>query len=46
MMCPNTREVLKVLEKAADAIQNAQYNLQGGFISATANRAYYAVIIV
>jgi uncharacterized protein (UPF0332 family) len=42
MRFSNTREVLKALEKAADAIQNAQYNLQGGFISATANRAYYA----
>lgn len=42
MMFPHNSEVTKALEKAADAIQNARYNLQGGFILATANRAYYA----
>lgn len=34
-------ESIKALEKAEDAIENAEYNLKGGFISATANRAYY-----
>lgn len=35
-------EAFKALEKAADAIKNAEYNLKGAFILATANRAYYA----
>ena len=34
-------ESLKALAKAADALENAVYNLKGGFIEATANRAYY-----
>jgi uncharacterized protein (UPF0332 family) len=34
-------ESLKALAKAADALENAEYNLKGGFIEATANRAYY-----
>lgn len=34
-------ESFKALEKAGDAIENAEYNLKGGFVSATANRAYY-----
>lgn len=42
MMPPEYTESLKALEKAADAIENAEYNLKGGFISATANRAYYS----
>ncbi len=42
MMLPEYAESLKALEKAADAIENAEYNLKGGFISATANRAYYS----
>lgn len=33
---------MKAFEKAADAIENAAYNLKGGFITATANRSYYA----
>jgi uncharacterized protein (UPF0332 family) len=35
-------ESLKAFEKAADAIENAKYNLKGGYFGATANRAYYA----
>ena len=34
-------ESFKALDKAKDAIENAEYNLKGGFVSATANRAYY-----
>jgi uncharacterized protein (UPF0332 family) len=30
------------LEKAADTIKNAKYNLNGAFYSGTANRTYYA----
>jgi uncharacterized protein (UPF0332 family) len=33
---------LKAIEKAGDAIENAKYNLKGGFYIATANRTYYA----
>lgn len=36
------KDTFKALEKAADAIENAKYNLKGGFIAATANRSYYA----
>lgn len=36
------REAYKALEKAADAIENARYNLKGDFFATTANRAYYA----
>ena len=32
----------KALEKAADAIENARYNLKGNFFAATVNRTYYA----
>ena len=35
-------ESSKAFDKAADAIENAKYNLKGGFFVATANRAYYA----
>ena len=35
-------ESSKALEKAADAIENAKYNLKGEFYGATANRAYYS----
>ncbi len=35
-------ETFKALEKAANAIETAKYNLKGGFIAATANRSYYA----
>jgi len=35
-------ESSKAFEKAVDAIENAKYNLKGGFYGATANRAYYA----
>lgn len=35
-------ESSKALEKAADAIEAAKYNLKGKFYTATANRAYYA----
>ena len=41
MTQPEQSESLKALEKAEDAIENAEYNLKGGFISATANRTYY-----
>jgi uncharacterized protein (UPF0332 family) len=41
MTHPEYDESFKALEKAGDAIENAEYNLKGGFVSATANRAYY-----
>lgn len=34
-------EILKALEKADNALHNAEYDLNGGFLLATANRAYY-----
>lgn len=42
MTGPGHIESSKALEKAGDAIDNAIYNLKGGFFAATANRAYYA----
>jgi len=42
MTSPEYTESLKAFDKAADAIDNAKYNLKGGYFSATANRAYYA----
>jgi len=42
MMGPGHIESSKALDKAADAIENAKYNLKGDFFAATANRAYYA----
>ncbi|HEX9512809.1 MAG TPA: HEPN domain-containing protein [Puia sp.] len=41
MIHPEYSESLKALEKAANAIENAEYDLKGGFVLATANRAYY-----
>lgn len=35
-------EAIKAIAKARDALQNAEYDLKGGFVLATANRAYYA----
>ena len=42
MMPFHNTESAKALSKAADAIENARYNLKGGFFAATANRTYYA----
>ncbi len=42
MTSPAYNEALKALEKADNAVQNAAYDLKGGFVLATANRAYYA----
>ncbi|MBN8720701.1 MAG: HEPN domain-containing protein [Sediminibacterium magnilacihabitans] len=42
MSLPAYTETSKAFEKAADAIENADYNFKGGFYAATANRAYYA----
>ncbi|AYD49156.1 HEPN domain-containing protein [Arachidicoccus soli] len=39
---PLNTEVQKVLDKAIEALENAEYDLNGGFTLATANRAYYA----
>ena len=36
MIPSNSTEARKAIAKAADAIENARYNLKGGFISATA----------
>jgi uncharacterized protein (UPF0332 family) len=36
------KESIKALDKAADAIENARYNLKGEFYGVTANRTYYA----
>jgi len=38
-------ESYKALEKAADALENADYNLKGGFTLATANRPIMHAII-
>lgn len=35
------RDALKMLEKAEETIASAEYDLNGGFLLATANRAYY-----
>lgn len=35
-------EAQKILAKAEDAILNAEHDFKGGFMLATANRAYYA----
>ena len=42
MIPSNSSEARKAISKATDAIENAQYNLKGGFVSATANRCYYS----
>lgn len=34
-------EALKILSKAVDALQTSEHDLRGGFLLATANRAYY-----
>ena len=36
-------EILKALEKAADALDTAEYDLKGGFMLATVNRVYYCI---
>ncbi|MDR0791977.1 MAG: HEPN domain-containing protein [Chitinophagaceae bacterium] len=35
-------EMQKILDKATESLSNAEYDLDGGFTLATANRAYYA----
>jgi uncharacterized protein (UPF0332 family) len=42
MTPPEYTEASKAFEKAADAIENARYNLKGEFYGVTANRTYYA----
>jgi uncharacterized protein (UPF0332 family) len=42
MTPPEYIEASKAFEKAADAIENARYNLKGEFYGVTANRTYYA----
>ncbi|MDB5210379.1 MAG: hypothetical protein JWQ30_1206 [Sediminibacterium sp.] len=42
MTPPGHSEAIKALAKAKDALHNAEYDLKGGFILATANRSYYA----
>jgi uncharacterized protein (UPF0332 family) len=42
MISPAYNEAIKALVKAGDALHNAEYDLKGGFVLATANRAYYA----
>lgn len=42
MSLPQHEEIVKALEKAEDAIRQAEYNLQSDFPIVTANRAYYA----
>ena len=41
MTSPYHEETSKALQKAKHALQNAKYDLTGGFFLATANRAYY-----
>ena len=40
MTHPEYAESGKALEKAEHALENAEYNLKGGFVSATANGAF------
>jgi uncharacterized protein (UPF0332 family) len=42
MNLPLNTEVRKILDKAIEALENAEYDLNGGYTLATANRAYYA----
>lgn len=41
MMDAAHKESMKAVEKAKEALNNAEYDLNGGFLLATANRAYY-----
>ena len=41
MSSVSQHEILKAIERAQDALLNAEYNLNGDFLLATANRAYY-----
>jgi uncharacterized protein (UPF0332 family) len=36
-------EVIRLLEKAADCLESAGFNLENGFPDAAVNRSYYAV---
>jgi uncharacterized protein (UPF0332 family) len=36
-------EVIRLLEKAADCLESAGFNLENGFLDAAVNRSYYAV---
>ena len=36
-------EAVKALDRAKDAIETAEYTIQGDFILAAINRAYYAM---
>ncbi len=36
-------EVIKLLEKAADCLESAAFNLENGFLDAAVNRSYYAI---
>ncbi len=42
MSISSYNEAMKAINKAEDALRSAQYDLGGGFVLATANRAYYA----
>ncbi len=42
MKPPAEQEVRQALVRAEDALDTAAYNLKGGFLLATVNRAYYA----
>lgn len=42
MSASSYNEAVKALNKAEDALRSAVYDLEGGFVLATANRAYYA----
>lgn len=42
MKSENYTEALKALSRAEEALANAEYDLHGGFVLATANRAYYS----
>lgn len=37
------KEIQDRIDKALDCLGSAQYNLEGGYFDAAANRAYYAV---
>lgn len=37
------KEIQDRMDKAIDCLESAQYNFQGGYFDAAANRAYYAV---
>jgi uncharacterized protein (UPF0332 family) len=42
-MSTNSQEAFRAVEKAKDAIETAEHDVSGGFVSAAVNRGYYAM---